>query len=68
MVEPIISVAKASRQTGVPYHVLLRLMHLRRIPSVRVAGIRRVRLSQVASAIEEVSAAACPITAGIPCM
>jgi excisionase family DNA binding protein len=57
MAEPIITIAAAARSTGVPYASLLRLIHLRRIPCVRVAGTRRVRLSQVQSCIEELGAA-----------
>jgi excisionase family DNA binding protein len=56
MPEPIITIAAAARQTGLAYHALLRLLHMRRIPSVRVAGTRRVRLSQVAAYIQEISA------------
>jgi excisionase family DNA binding protein len=53
MAEPIISIAAAARAVGIPYHTLRRLIGLGRIASVRVAGIRRVRASQVIAAIEE---------------
>ena len=43
MAEPIITIASAARKIGLGYHVLLRLIHERRVPSVRVAGTRRVR-------------------------
>ena len=58
MPEPIITIAKAARECGLQYHVLLRLIHERRIASVRVAGTRRVRLSEVRSCIEEITSVA----------
>jgi excisionase family DNA binding protein len=58
MPEPIITIAQAARECGLRYHVLLRLIHERRIASVRVAGVRRVRLSEVRACIEEISSAA----------
>jgi excisionase family DNA binding protein len=58
MAEKIIPIAKAARLLGLEYHTLLRLLHDKRIPSVRVCGVRRVRLSQVRAAIEEVGACA----------
>ena len=54
MAEPIISISRAAREVGLAYHVLIRLVHLRRVPSVRVDGVRRVRLSQVRAVIEEI--------------
>jgi excisionase family DNA binding protein len=59
MAEPIIPIAAAARLTGIPYHTLLRLVHEGRIACVRVSGIRRIRLSQVQAAIEEVEVGAC---------
>jgi excisionase family DNA binding protein len=58
MSEPIITIARAARECGLAYHVLLRLIHERRIPSVRVAGTRRVRLSAVRAIVEEIASAA----------
>jgi excisionase family DNA binding protein len=56
--ERIISIAAAARATGLPYHTLRRLIHLRRVASVRVGGTRRVRLSAVRVAIEEATTVA----------
>jgi excisionase family DNA binding protein len=57
--EPIIPIAEAARLTGIPYHTLLRLVREKRIACVRVSGIRRIRLSQVEAAIEEIGVVAC---------
>ncbi len=51
--EPLMTIASVSRRTGVPYLTLRRLIALGRIGSVRVAGIPRVRLSEVQAAIVE---------------
>lgn len=56
MSEPIIPIATAARELGIPYHTLRRLIHARRIASVRLSGIRRVRLSAVRAALEEIPA------------
>jgi excisionase family DNA binding protein len=52
-VEPLVLIATAARATGIPYQTLRRLIHAGRFPSVRFAGIRRVRVSQIVAAIEE---------------
>jgi len=58
MAEPIIPITRAARAVGLPYQSLLRLIHLGRIPSVRIAGgTRRVRLSAVLAHIEELGVA-----------
>jgi excisionase family DNA binding protein len=57
MPEPIITIARAAKESGLKYHVVLRLIHERRIASVRVAGTRRVRLSAVRACIEEIASA-----------
>jgi excisionase family DNA binding protein len=52
MVEPLVTVKEASRQTGVPYCTLARLVRLRRIPSLSVGGtITRLRMSDVRAAV-----------------
>ena len=53
MSEPLVSIAMGARETGISYRALRRLIHAGRLPSVRFAGIRRVRLSQLRAAIEE---------------
>jgi excisionase family DNA binding protein len=58
MAEPFIPIAAAARSTGIPYHTLRRLIASGRMPSVRFAGIRRVRLSQIVAAIEELGVGA----------
>ena len=54
MPEPICTISKAARLCGLEYHVLLRLVHERRVASVRVAGTRRIRLSEARACIEEI--------------
>lgn len=54
MAEPLIPMTRAAAELGVPYQSFRRLVHLKRIPSVRFAGIRRVRLSAVRAALEEI--------------
>ena len=51
--EPLRTIRSVSRQTGIPYTSLRRLISLRRVPSVVVAGIPRLRLSEVQAAIVE---------------
>jgi hypothetical protein len=51
--EPIITIAEAARQPGVPVGTLRRLVSLERVPSVSVTGIRRLRLSQVQACLVE---------------
>jgi hypothetical protein len=57
MAERIVTLASASRATGLAYHTLRRLVHSRRIKSVRVDGIARCRLSDVFAVIEELDRA-----------
>ena len=54
--EPLKTVAAAARETGLSYSTLRRLVQLRRIPSVRIAGRLKVKLSDVQAAIETVPA------------
>jgi excisionase family DNA binding protein len=56
--EPLLTIASAARHTGVAEWTLRRLVRDGRIPSVDVAGARRVRLSAVQAAIREVNAEA----------
>jgi excisionase family DNA binding protein len=51
--EPILTVSKAAELSGVPLYTLRRLVRAGRVRSVKVAGIRRVRLSAVAEVLEE---------------
>jgi hypothetical protein len=52
--EPLRTIKSVSRQTGIPYQTLRRLIRLRQVPSVSVAGLPpRLRLSQVQAAIVE---------------
>jgi len=54
MAEPIVTVSRAARETGLPYQTLLRLVAHGRVASVRVAGgPRRVRISAVRAILEE---------------
>jgi len=53
MAEPLLTCAEASRRTGISYSMLRRLLINGRIASVDVAGVRRVRLSAVRSAMSE---------------
>jgi len=55
-IEPLMPVSQAARQVGLSVFALRRLIAKGRCPSVLVAGIRRVRLSQVRSVIQEVPA------------
>jgi hypothetical protein len=50
--EPLVPIAVASRATGVGYSLLRRLIGQGRIPSVRVCGVPRVRISAVRAAID----------------
>jgi excisionase family DNA binding protein len=56
MGEPLIHMAKAAKECGIPYPTMLRLVRAGRLPSVRFGGIRRCRLSEIRSAIEELGA------------
>jgi len=58
MAEQLVPIARAARETGIPYQTLWRLVHAGRIPSVEFAGLRRVRLSQVRGSIREIGDAA----------
>jgi excisionase family DNA binding protein len=51
--EQLIPIAQAARTAGLSYSTVRRLVSQGRIPSVRVCGIPRVRLSAVLAAIEE---------------
>src|SRR4051794_11612258 len=51
--ETLVTVARASRECGVAHWTLRRLIAEGRIPSVSIAGVKRVRISAVRSAIEE---------------
>jgi excisionase family DNA binding protein len=51
MVETLVTVKEASRQTGVQYSTLARLVRLRRIPSLSVGGIVRLKMSDVRAAV-----------------
>ncbi len=53
MAETFVPIAVASRKSGIPYRSLRRLIQQGRVPSVRFAGIPRVRLSHVLGVIEE---------------
>ena len=47
MPEPICTISKAARLCGLEYHATRsRLVHEGRVASVRVAGTRRIRLSE----------------------
>jgi predicted site-specific integrase-resolvase len=50
--EPLVTTAHASRATGVSYHLLRRLVNQGKVPSVTIAGIVRVRLSDIRDAIQ----------------
>ena len=57
--EPIIPVSHAALAVGLPEHALRRLVNAGRVPSVRIAGgVRRVRVSQVLTCLEELCATA----------
>jgi excisionase family DNA binding protein len=58
MAEPLITMTRAAKETGIPLQTMYRLVHARRLPSVVFAGIRRVRLSEILAAMEEVTIAA----------
>lgn len=51
--EPILTVSRAAKMSGLPVLTLRRLVRSGRVRSVKVAGIRRVRLSAVAECLEE---------------
>jgi excisionase family DNA binding protein len=51
--EPIMPVSRAAKLSGIPVFTLRRLVRSGRVASVRVAGIRRVRLSAVSACLEE---------------
>jgi excisionase family DNA binding protein len=51
--EPILTVSKASELSGVPVFTLRRLVRSGRVASVKVCGIRRVRLSAISECLEE---------------
>lgn len=52
--EQLVTIREASRQTGISYSALQRLVRLRQIPSVSVAGrIVRLRMSEVFAAMVE---------------
>ena len=56
-VEPILTMAAAARAVGLPVLALRRLVYAGRIAHVKVAGVRRVRLSAVLACLEESPAA-----------
>jgi len=56
MPERLITIAEASRKTGIAYHCLRRLALSGRVPTVDVAGLRRIRLSAVLSIMSELGA------------
>ena len=51
-----ITIAEASRKTGLPYAMLQKLIKKGQVPSVRVKGVRRVWLSAVLACLEECGA------------
>jgi hypothetical protein len=51
--EPLLTIRDASRKLGLPYGTLRRLVSLRRVRSVSVAGIPRLRMSQVLAVVVE---------------
>jgi hypothetical protein len=51
--ETLISIREASRRVGLNYAMLRRLISLGRIDSVQIAGITRVRESQIRKQIVE---------------
>jgi hypothetical protein len=55
-IEPIITIARAARMSGISIFTLRRLVRSGRCASVRVAGVRRVRLSAVMSCLQELPA------------
>jgi hypothetical protein len=55
-VEPILTIAAAARATGIACLALERLGALDCVASLRVAGVRRVRLSAVLACLEECGA------------
>jgi predicted site-specific integrase-resolvase len=57
--EALVTLATASRESGLAYHTLRRLCLAGRIPCVTIAGsTRRVRMSQVRALIAESHTAA----------
>jgi excisionase family DNA binding protein len=56
--EKIVPITVAARALGVPYSALRRLVVAGRVPSVRLGGVRRVRLSQLRTMLEEIPPAA----------
>jgi len=58
MAERLLTIAQAARETGLVYHTLRRLIARGRVASVRVAGLRKVRLSAVQAVLEEICATA----------
>jgi hypothetical protein len=52
-VEPLVTQAVAARAVGLPPSTLRRMVRLGHIPSVEIAGTRRVRLSAVRSVMRE---------------
>jgi hypothetical protein len=52
-VEPLIPLSRASRATGLSYKTLRKLVLEERLPSYRVSGIPKVRLSEVCASIEK---------------
>jgi len=54
--EPLRSISAAAREVGVSRAILARLVHQRRVASVNVAGMIKVRLSEVRAAIHDVPA------------
>ena len=55
--EAVLTFSKASTLSGIPAATIRRLARMGRIPSVFVAGTRRVRLSAVMQVVAEASAA-----------
>lgn len=53
--ESLLTIAEASRRTGLAHWTLRRLVKSRRIPHVIIAGVRRVRLSDIKATIREVA-------------
>jgi len=57
MSEPLLTVSRAARELGLAPHTLRRLVVSGHVPSVDVAGLIRVRLSQVVACLQERSLA-----------